>query len=74
MEDCKMCPFGKTSKSGSSSASDCVAATQACPVGQVPTHNAVSQHQCGCLPGYGGEADAAGELCWMSQHLLCTAS
>lgn len=55
MEDCKACPFGKTSKPGSSSAAGCVSATQACPVGQVPTQNAVSQHQCGCLPGYGGE-------------------
>jgi len=55
MEDCKPCPFGKTTRPGARSADECEPVPQACPVGQIALPGAVSPSQCVCLPGHGGE-------------------
>lgn len=55
MEDCKPCPFGKTTRPGARSVDECEPVPQACPVGQIALPGAVSPSQCVCLPGHGGK-------------------
>jgi hypothetical protein len=59
MEDCKPCAFGHTSSAGAVSQYDCVPTIRSCPPGQGAPPDAVSEDQCGCLPGYGGGCHAA---------------
>jgi hypothetical protein len=55
-EDCLPCPFGKTSQQGATDASECRPITQQCPAaGQIAPPDAVSEAECRCLPGHGGE-------------------
>lgn len=55
LEACRPCPFGFKSAPGACGLHECVRTPQACPIGQWAPNDAVSQDQCACYPGFGGE-------------------
>lgn len=55
LEDCKPCPFAQTSAPGACGVNECKPVIHPCPIGQFAPMGAVSQDQCSCYPGFGGE-------------------
>jgi len=60
LEDCKPCPFGFTSEAGAESEKDCRPVAHACPIGQYAPPDAVSEQECRCYSGFGGEWPVGG--------------
>ena len=52
MDDCQPCGFGHTSEEGADS---CRPLPQPCPMGQWAPLDAVSEEECQCYKGFGGE-------------------
>jgi len=70
LDECTPCGFGLTSAEGSEHSSDCHAVAQICPIGQWVGQQAVSEKECRCYKGFGGEFGCCSRPCLSVAELL----